>query len=208
MTPPAQRRSQETLDRILEATEVLLDGRGFNEISVLEICTAADVSASSFYARFDSKERLLAVLHQRHLDERREQVREAIPALLATDLDVRGLMEVAATAYVSAHIDEAPLVQTLRRAELDDSSLADNRRALDRFAVEAVAEALMTRMPDADEWLRRRIAFATRCACAALQDAVLPPFTFAEDVSLDVEATVRETVEMWSRYVLGIDGDG
>ena len=201
VTPPSQRRSRETLERILAATEGLLDGRAFSEISVLEICTTADVSASSFYARFDSKERLLALLHQRHLEKQRAKVEATIPLLMAADLDVRQLLTLAATAYIEAHVEEVPLIQTLRRSEVDDPSLADNRRSLDLLSVRAVADALLSRMPDANEWLRRRILFATRGACATLQESVQPPYIFGEDLRLDLVTTVRETVDMWMAYV-------
>jgi AcrR family transcriptional regulator len=201
VTPPSQRRSRETLERILAATEGLLDGRAFSEISVLEICTTADVSASSFYARFDSKERLLALLHQRHLEKQRAKLEEAIPALMAADLDVRELLTLAATAYINAHVEDVPLIQTLRRSEVDDPALADNRRSLDLLSVRAVADALLSRLPDANEWLRRRILFATRGACATLQESVQPPYIFGEDLRLDVPTTVRETVDMWMAYV-------
>lgn len=201
VTPPSQRRSRETLERILSATEGLLDGRAFSEISVLEICTTADVSASSFYARFDSKERLLALLHQRHLEKQRAKLEEAIPELMAADLDVRQLLTLAATAYITAHVEDVPLIQTLRRSEVDDPSLADNRRSLDLLSVRAVADALLTRVPDANEWLRRRILFATRGACATLQESVQPPYIFGEDLRLDIDTTVRETVDMWMAYV-------
>ncbi|WP_421121597.1 TetR/AcrR family transcriptional regulator [Aquihabitans daechungensis] len=201
VTPPSQRRSRETLERILSATEGLLDGRAFSEISVLEICTTADVSASSFYARFDSKERLLALLHQRHLERQRAKLEATIPALMATDLDVRELLTRAATAYINAHVEDVPLIQTLRRSEVDDPSLADNRRSLDLLSVRAVADALLSRVPDANEWLRRRILFATRGACATLQESVQPPYIFGEDLRLDIETTVRETVAMWMAYV-------
>ena len=201
VTPPSQRRSRETLERILAATEGLLDGRAFSDISVLEICTTADVSASSFYARFDSKERLLALLHQRHLEKQRAKLEVAMTQLMAMDLGVRDLLTLAATAYLNAHLEEVPLIQTLRRSEVDDPSLADNRRSLDLLAVRAVTEALLSRMPDANEWLRRRILFATRGACATLQESVQPPYIFGEDLRLDPVTTVRETVDMWMAYV-------
>jgi len=120
---------------------------------------------------------------------------------MAADLDVRELLTLAATAYINAHVEDVPLIQTLRRSEVDDPALADNRRSLDLLSVRAVADALLSRMPDANEWLRRRILFATRGACATLQESVQPPYIFGEDLRLDVPTTVRETVDMWMAYV-------
>ena len=62
------------MDRILETGQALLDGRRFADVSINEICNTADVSLSSFYARFESKQRLLAVLHERHVANRKEQI--------------------------------------------------------------------------------------------------------------------------------------
>ena len=108
--------------------------------------------------------------------------------------------DLAATAYINAHRGRTAH-QTLRRSEVDDPALADNRRSLDLLSVRAVADALLSRMPDANEWLRRRILFATRGACATLQESVQPPYIFGEDLRLDVPTTVRETVDMWMAYV-------
>ena len=54
--PPKQGRSRLSYERILRASEALLDGRDWEAIAVSEICAAAKVSASSFYSRFETKE--------------------------------------------------------------------------------------------------------------------------------------------------------
>ncbi|MCB0964348.1 MAG: TetR/AcrR family transcriptional regulator [Acidimicrobiales bacterium] len=205
VTPPAQRRSKETLERILVATERLLDGRAFAEISVLEICTEADVSASSFYARFASKEVLLEVLHQRHLDTRRGHVDLVAAELGQVPLPIEDLVRLAFSDYLDRHAGDAPLLQTLRQAEIDNPALADRRRALDRYTVELVADGIMPRILGADGGTRSRVVFATRACAATIQDAIHPPFAFAKDMVLDRDATLREIVRMWLRYVFSED---
>lgn len=79
LNPPKQRRSQQTLDRILQATERLLRERGFDRISVQEIVRAAETSVGSFYNRFGDKRSLLAGLYDRYdegLDARITQWRK------------------------------------------------------------------------------------------------------------------------------------
>jgi AcrR family transcriptional regulator len=67
--PPQQKRSHETMARILDAAEVLVAQRGFERASVAEICERAESSVGAFYARFPDKEALRRQLQQRFLDE-------------------------------------------------------------------------------------------------------------------------------------------
>lgn len=67
--PPVQARSRATLERILDATEILAQHRWFHAITVDEMVRAANVSVGSFYGRFPHKEALLPVLHSRYRDQ-------------------------------------------------------------------------------------------------------------------------------------------
>lgn len=58
---PRQARSQQTLQRFLDATQQLLEERSFEEITVADIVRRADRTVGSFYARFDDK---YAVLYE------------------------------------------------------------------------------------------------------------------------------------------------
>ena len=63
--PPQQSRSQETLDRILDAAEQVLAEKSFGEATLAEIMDRAGVTVGAFYRRYPDKNALL-----RHLDER------------------------------------------------------------------------------------------------------------------------------------------
>ena len=60
--PPQQARSQETLHRILDAAEVLVAEKSFEDASVSEIVRRANSSVGAFYARFEDKDAVLRVL--------------------------------------------------------------------------------------------------------------------------------------------------
>lgn len=62
---PRQLRSQETLERILEAAEELLLEKRFEAIAVSEIAKRARSSVGAFYARFSDKEALLRCVFER-----------------------------------------------------------------------------------------------------------------------------------------------
>jgi len=67
--PIHQARSQETLERILDAAEEVVSEKGFENATVSEIVRRAKSSVGSLYARFNDKESLLAVLHERFCEQ-------------------------------------------------------------------------------------------------------------------------------------------
>lgn len=69
VTPPRQQRSWQTFDAILDGAERLLVEHKLGEISMNDICAEANVSISSLYARFDSKEAILRSLYGRYAEE-------------------------------------------------------------------------------------------------------------------------------------------
>ena len=67
--PPRQARSQETLDRILDAAEALVAEKGFGDATVADIARRAESSVGAFYARFKDKEGLLYALYERYFEQ-------------------------------------------------------------------------------------------------------------------------------------------
>src|SRR5262245_28540911 len=57
-----QERGKETRRRLIRAATKLWSKRGFDTVTVEEICTEAGVGRTTFYLHFESKERLLASL--------------------------------------------------------------------------------------------------------------------------------------------------
>jgi AcrR family transcriptional regulator len=67
--PPQQARSQETLDRILDAAEQLVAEKGFEDTPVAEVVRRAGSSVGAFYTRFQDKDALLHALHDRFFEQ-------------------------------------------------------------------------------------------------------------------------------------------
>ncbi len=78
---PRQQRSVETLNRLLDATEDLLNLREFEEITVAHIAAHAASSIGSFYARFSTKDDILIAVLERYQD----QAEAEMAKLLASD---------------------------------------------------------------------------------------------------------------------------
>ena len=67
--PPRQVRSQQTLERILDATEAIIDEKGLDKATVAEIARRAESSVGAFYTRFADKEALLRCVLERFVEQ-------------------------------------------------------------------------------------------------------------------------------------------
>jgi AcrR family transcriptional regulator len=76
--PPQQTRSQETLDRILDAAERVLEEKSFTEATLAEIMERAGVTVGAFYRRFPDKDALLHLLDERFFREMNERGNELL----------------------------------------------------------------------------------------------------------------------------------
>jgi AcrR family transcriptional regulator len=63
--PPQQARSQQTLERLLDAAEALIEDKGLDNATVSEIAKRAGSSVGAFYSRFSDKEGLMRCLFER-----------------------------------------------------------------------------------------------------------------------------------------------
>ena len=65
MVAPVQKRSRQTLDRILSATESLLESKRFADLSMTEIAAKAKCAVGTMYGRFENKGALLDYIEER-----------------------------------------------------------------------------------------------------------------------------------------------
>lgn len=66
--PPQQRRSRESLERVLTAGEHVLADKGYEGFTIGEVSRRAKVSVGSVYGRFDNKEALIHAIHARMME--------------------------------------------------------------------------------------------------------------------------------------------
>lgn len=66
---PTQMRSQQTVDRIVDAAARIYSERGYSATTTNHIAQAANVSIGSLYQYFPNKDALLVALEERHLAE-------------------------------------------------------------------------------------------------------------------------------------------
>lgn len=78
---PVQARSRKTMNRILDAAEVLLADSSIDRIGIADITARAGVAAGSFYTRFADKDDMLERLVERYMDDLRAVAERVVPRL-------------------------------------------------------------------------------------------------------------------------------
>jgi AcrR family transcriptional regulator len=92
--PPKQKRSQESLERVLDAATKLLEEKGFDAFTIQDVSQRADVSVGAIYARFGNKETLLRAVHKHAMDSIGRE-HESVAAADKGAADVRDAIVVA-----------------------------------------------------------------------------------------------------------------
>jgi AcrR family transcriptional regulator len=66
--PAKQKRSQESIERVVEASIRLLEENGFERFTIQDVSRSADLSVGAIYARFGNKESLLRIVHAQAME--------------------------------------------------------------------------------------------------------------------------------------------
>ena len=82
---PVQARSLASFQRILKAAEELMADAPFEKVSVQDIIRRAGVPTGSFYARFSSKQALLALLYENYIADMEAVVERELPPIERLD---------------------------------------------------------------------------------------------------------------------------
>jgi len=111
VAPPRQLRSQRTLERILDATQALLEERDFDGLGVQDIVREAGCSVGAFYGRLRDKEALLDALDERYVEKLATRMEGVLANGLGRPLGdlARDLVE----SLVQFHRQHRGLVRTL-----------------------------------------------------------------------------------------------
>ncbi|MFL5615342.1 MAG: TetR/AcrR family transcriptional regulator [Gemmatimonadaceae bacterium] len=132
--PPRQVRSQETLHRILDAAERVLDEKSFTEATVAEIMIRAGVTVGAFYRRFPDKDALLHFLDERFFHEVGERGEALLDAERWRGASTADFLTEVARAAVDLYLSNRGVARSLfLRARVDPVVQATARRVNARF---------------------------------------------------------------------------
>jgi AcrR family transcriptional regulator len=85
--PPAQARSRQSLDRMLEAAEMLIARHGVATLTIADVVRQAKSSNGAFYARFADKDALVREVQDRFLRRVEAQTLTALATVEASTVD-------------------------------------------------------------------------------------------------------------------------
>lgn len=126
---PKQARSEQTLQRILDAAEALIREKGLADASIPEIVRRARSSVGGFYARFRDKDELLRALEERFIRETTARVGALADARRWADAPLPVIVEALGHELVSVVRERRNLIAAfLHRATRDPDSLLEAAR--------------------------------------------------------------------------------
>lgn len=198
----SQARSRATFERIVESTEAMLDGRDWDTITVEDVCLAAEVSPSSFYRRFRSKDALLDEIHRRWMEDRRAMSRLLVEAMPWDEMTLEDILVTIAKLYIADRADHHARSLTMFRVQVTHSHLSAARLATDRANLDLVAGRLAERL----DRTFTDVSFALLACSSTLMAAVQPPAPFQEILQWSDDELARRTATIFAS-LLELDVD-
>jgi AcrR family transcriptional regulator len=200
--PPRQRRSRESLERVLQAGVELLDETDYDGFTLGELSRRANVSVGSIYARFGSKDDLFLALQELIQARLHDEQSAAFAAIEQADPGATIVDAVGVLAGAMRHHGAVLRVLMVR------SALDERTRASGSQAASGVAElftACVLRRRDAivhpDPELAVDVAF--RMVFATLARRVIFGPTFESKRRIGWERFVAEQATLCRAYLLG-----
>ena len=200
---PRQSRGQASLERLLDAAELLLSERGPAGVSIAALSERTGLSNGAIYWRVDSIESLLTAVHQRLIQRLRDE--HEVYDEPDRSAGRRGAELVAAAVRAEAEICQrhADALRALARSAVTDPRMADRGtqavREAERRFVEHVAPALRSA---GDRHARRTATTIFRMAFGALLNRITWPEQ-QSDPPIAWPRFVSDLSEMTAAYAAG-----
>lgn len=189
---PAQKRSADTVERILAASLDILDSQGLQAFNTNAVATAAGVNVGTVYHYFPDKNSILRELFERHESRRAEWVAGRLEEL-ATTTDVRAWVEDILKGIVRMR-RSTPGTRVLRSAIRVVPELQQVEDALDARSVAVLSDVI-----------------GRRCAGLSAKRAVAVARTIVETTTVVLDRAgehepsqgeaLRELAELISAYI-------
>ena len=172
--PPRQARSQLTLDRILDATEVLVSEKGFDDTPVAEIARRAGSSVGSFYSRFADKDALLDALHERFLAQAMATADSALDPARWQQTSIEEIASAVVRFLVEIHREQRGLLRAFTvRMRTDPEFLVRRERLAQHVAAGLSALLLAHRAEIQHADPQRSVGFALTMVFGVLEHSIL-----------------------------------
>jgi AcrR family transcriptional regulator len=137
-TTPQQNRSKLSLEKILRSTIVLLERRGHQDFTLLEVCEHAGLTVGAIYSRFSSKEALLRAVQLKIIEQLDIETERMVAILGAETIPLRDLArntvrEFASILRVHDRVLRAMMARASQDPVMGKAGQALDRRMASRF---------------------------------------------------------------------------
>jgi AcrR family transcriptional regulator len=202
--PPLQRRSQESLERVLQAGADLLREVGYEGFTLQEVSARSEVSVGSIYARAASKEALILAIYDRETERMAQENLRIERASRREDLQGRALVEALVHELATTVLGNADTLRVfMHRAVVDQNFWDRGSQGLRRLSATfegALGERReVIRHPDPD--LAIDMAFRLVYDTLARRISHGPDFESDRQVADDV--LFRELARAAADYLIG-----
>jgi AcrR family transcriptional regulator len=172
--PPQQARSQQTLDRILDAAEALIAEKGFEDAPVAEIVRRADSSVGAFYARFRDKDGLFHALYERYLEQATATTDDALDPARWEGAGIAEILDSVVRFLVQIYRQQRGLIRAFVIRNHTDPEFQARQERLSHYVSDRLAALLLGRRdeithPDPE----RAVRFGLTQTFATLEGALL-----------------------------------
>ncbi|MFO7562348.1 MAG: TetR/AcrR family transcriptional regulator [Enhygromyxa sp.] len=195
LRPTQQRRSQRSLERIVEALEGLIEEKTFEEITVTEVCKRAKVAVGTFYDRVGNKDALLEHLRRRFYAEILEQIDVAFAPGRFDGLSPQAMLAINAREMVALHRRRQGAIRATIVEARRSAAFAAHARELNAKLMERVCAAWLSKREALTPGVEpeRLVHSAFLLAVGFLREAVIwaelwpPPSSGADDARLTAD---------------------
>lgn len=172
--PPQQARSQETLERLLDAAERLVGEKGFEDTPVAEVARRAGSSVGAFYARFQDKDALLHALYERYYEQAIATADAALEPSRWEGARIAEVLEAVVRFLVSIYREQNGLIRAFVIKNHSDAGFQARRERLSHYVNERLSALLLARRseithPDPE----KAAAFGLTLVFSTLESALL-----------------------------------
>ena len=201
--PPKQKRSQESLERVLDASTKLLAENGFDAFTIQDVSQHSDVSVGAIYARFGSKESLLRAVHRHAMEQIRPEHASVAPDDGRPAREAREAIVGAVETVAGIFRGNEPLLRAFMHLGAVDDEIArrGSESSVDlarQFAATLLAHRDEIRHPDPET----AVDVAFRLAYCTFARQVMYGSTFESDRPIGWDELVDEVGAACAAYLL------
>jgi AcrR family transcriptional regulator len=208
ISAPRQARSHETLRRLLDAAESLIEEKGLADASIPEIVRRAGSSVGGFYARFRDKDALFRALEERFFLDLYARLDAISSPARWHGASLGEIVRPSVEELVRAFRERAPLIRCfLVRAARDPGTFEDGLRFRRDVAARFVALAAPRRQEIRHPQPELAVELGVQLAFGLMQQAVILGEVRAGGRVLDDADLVEEITRNFLAY-LGLDEPG